>query len=561
MNVLGRSFLLVSLISGGSYAFADYWATFTADTNSSYYVSQPEYAQTSGGGDPSGQLFFGINSANKTLTIDEDFRVHKFLVRTLDSSNNVPIESITIDINEGKTFSLEEIPQEGSSSTVSHTGDFTYYVKGTGTFNFVNGETFASVYKYDGEISEENLVLANLTWDFTALESEVAFNGTMNLKAGNTLKFDKVNTNGKSINLSDAVFIAKELNLGGGNASTFTLTGASELTVESMNNGTEEEAYFNSITASDTSKVNITGGNIVFGKGTITANDSSEINISIGVEGSNKNWTTPLVINDNATVRISKNVTGAFHNMRIHMNGSGTTLEVNTLGSMDIFEMDMVDGSTANLTTSVLDFYAHNNYENIWGNGGSGVNVSVNGTFQIKNGALLTIGANSKVKLSTSTINLQGTLTLNGGNIFTNQSGEAAQADCININFNGSANSLILNADNSFYSLGFSASNSVGKITLNGNSFSFETLSPSDGSYILFTDFEEGKVYHYGFDVLEENDDGSLKYFKADDGMGGLDNLYVLDNGYLTLNIPEPSTYAILFGIVSLGAVLARRRK
>ena len=152
MNVLGRSFLLVSLISGGSYAFADYWATFTADTNSSYYVSQPEYAQTSGGGDPSGELYFGINSANKTLTIDEDFRVHKFLVRTLDSSNNVPIESITIDINEGKTFSLEEIPQEGSSSEVSHTGDFTYYVKGTGTFNFVNGETFASVYKYDGEI-------------------------------------------------------------------------------------------------------------------------------------------------------------------------------------------------------------------------------------------------------------------------------------------------------------------------------------------------------------------------------------------------------------------------
>ena len=104
-------------------------------------------------------------------------------------------------------------------------------------------------------------------------------------------------------------------------------------------------------------------------------------------------------------------------------------------------------------------------------------------------------------------------------------------------------------------------------ISLNGNKFSFESLSEFEGAMLFLEGFEDGLVSYrtpFGYSSLSINADGSLKYIKGLVGGQQID-LWAVENSMGTYDIvsaiPEPATYAIILTIFTLIFVAYHRRK
>ncbi len=180
-------------------------------------------------------------------------------------------------------------------------------------------------------------------------------------------------------------------------------------------------------------------------------------------------------------------------------------------------------------------------------------NFTVNAQLMIVDGGYLTVSAaKGAVKTNTLITVKSATVTLNT---------DALEGQDFNVARAGAK--LIINADNKLGALALAKQNTNPnlQVTLNGHSLEFASIAfgDLDNNYVEFLDFEEGKV-RVAADLVK-NEDGTLKNIFAGTGVER-QSLYQLESGYLSLsNVPEPATYAAIFGGLALLLALVKRRR
>ncbi len=176
-------------------------------------------------------------------------------------------------------------------------------------------------------------------------------------------------------------------------------------------------------------------------------------------------------------------------------------------------------------------------------------------------GGQLVIGENGHLTVSAAkgAVNIDGAITVKNSTVTLNSNALDGQGFAI---VRGDAK-LIVNTDSKLGALSLvkNAFNPNMQITLNGKSLEFASITIGDleNSYVEFLDFAEGKVRITS--DLVKNEDGTLKNIFAGTGTGR-QSLYQLETGYLSLsNVPEPATYAAIFGGLALLLALVKRRR
>ncbi len=224
------------------------------------------------------------------------------------------------------------------------------------------------------------------------------------------------------------------------------------------------------------------------------------------------------------------------------------------------------DKRTLNLTlgtdtagTSVFYGRVHdtmhaNDYINIVKNGANtqilaAQNNSIKGTITVNEG-MLGYASSNKVE----------SVTVNGGEFASWNNSSMSDLSIGTLNMNGGKLHFDFNiATNSALSL---AKNSdlIGSIL--SSDFTFANIV-ADTSYILFS-FEDGSMNSYLQAIVDSEDNGKYKYidkasgqyyfakFAAEDGTGEFSVMF---------SVPEPSTWAAIFGALALAFAIYRRRK
>lgn len=534
MFVLSASAILCT----ASYA----GVSINGDTTASAIAAQSGYDESKWGTDVWCIVSAPEGVDNITLTMDRDLK----LSRLVKNSSLYP-KVLTVDFGtDNHSLSLHQIyPQV--DDVISTTGDMKYVFKGDGTVNFAESETkgsfkFRSIYQSDGT------TLAKAEYDLTQLNGVATANQMLWVYAGNVLKFNKLQFSNASQNIEveDAQLSINELTSYNGLFGSLRATGDSEVDISSS---TAKLLRTNAIQAFDNSIV----------KMNLKNSESLEADNGIRINA-----------NDNSTIELSLAASSSSNQYTV---GSGATFILNnTAVKNEVRNTSFADGANVKITTNTLWLYktAGNDSEgiNVWGASDSGKTTKVelnliNKLWIIR--ASLDIGSNTEVSLNNSFIDvLDGKLTLNGNNKIT--SSGSSQADSLKIRFSGENGALILGANNDISSLELTAAGTT-TISLNGNKFSFESLSEFEGAMLFLEGFEDGLVSYrtpFGYSSLSINADGSLKYIKGLVGGQQID-LWAVENSMGTYDIvsaiPEPATYAIILTIFTLIFVAYHRRK
>lgn len=534
MFVLSASAILCT----ASYA----GVSINGDTTASAIAAQSGYDESKWGTDVWCIVSAPEGVDNITLTMDRDLK----LSRLVKNSSLYP-KVLTVDFGtDNHSLSLHQIyPQV--DDVISTTGDMKYVFKGDGTVNFAESETkgsfkFRSIYQSDGT------TLAKAEYDLTQLNGVATANQMLWVYAGNVLKFNKLQFSNASQNIEveDAQLSINELTSYNGLFGSLRATGDSEVDISSS---TAKLLRTNAIQAFDNSIV----------KMNLKNSESLEADNGIRINA-----------NDNSTIELSLAASSSSNQYTV---GSGATFILNnTAVKNEVRNTNFADGANVKITTNTLWLYktAGNDSEgiNVWGASDSGKTTKVELNLIDKLWiirASLDIGSNTEVSLNNSFIDvLDGKLTLNGNNKIT--SSGSSQADSLKIRFSGENGALILGANNDISSLELTAAGTT-TISLNGNKFSFESLSEFEGAMLFLEGFEDGLVSYrtpFGYSSLSINADGSLKYIK---GLvdGQQIDLWAVENSMGTYDIvsaiPEPATYAIILTIFTLIFVAYHRRK
>lgn len=534
MFVLSASAILCT----ASYA----GVSINGDTTASAIAAQSGYDESKWGTDVWCIVSAPEGVDNITLTMDRDLK----LSRLVKNSSLYP-KVLTVDFGtDNHSLSLHQIyPQV--DDVISTTGDMKYVFKGDGTVNFAESETkgsfkFRSIYQSDGT------TLAKAEYDLTQLNGVATANQMLWVYAGNVLKFNKLQFSNASQNIEveDAQLSINELTSYNGLFGSLRATGDSEVDISSS---TAKLLRTNAIQAFDNSIV----------KMNLKNSESLEADNGIRINA-----------NDNSTIELSLAASSSSNQYTV---GSGATFILNnTAVKNEVRNTSFADGANVKITTNTLWLYktAGNDSEgiNVWGASDSGKTTKVELNLIDKLWiirASLDIGSNTEVSLNNSFIDvLDGKLTLNGNNKIT--SSGSSQADSLKIRFSGENGALILGANNDISSLELTAAGTT-TISLNGNKFSFESLSEFEGAMLFLEGFEDGLVSYrtpFGYSSLSINADGSLKYIK---GLvdGQQIDLWAVENSMGTYDIvsaiPEPATYAIILTVFTLIFAAYRRRK
>lgn len=516
--------------------------SINGDTTASAIAAQSGYDESKWGTDVWCIVSAPEGVDNITLTMDRDLK----LSRLVKNSSLYP-KVLTVDFGtDNHSLSLHQIyPQV--DDVISTTGDMKYVFKGDGTVNFAESETkgsfkFRSIYQSDGT------TLAKAEYDLTQLNGVATANQMLWVYAGNVLKFNKLQFSNASQNIEveDAQLSINELTSYNGLFGSLRATGDSEVDISSS---TAKLLRTNAIQAFDNSIV----------KMNLKNSESLEADNGIRINA-----------NDNSTIELSLAASSSSNQYTV---GSGATFILNnTAVKNEVRNTSFADGANVKITTNTLWLYktAGNDSEGIhvWGASDSGKTTKVelnliNKLWIIR--ASLDIGSNTEVSLNNSFIEvLDGKLTLNGNNKIT--SSGSSQADSLKIRFSGENGALILGANNDISSLELTAAGTT-TISLNGNKFSFESLSEFEGAMLFLEGFEDGLVSYrtpFGYSSLSINADGSLKYIKGLVGGQQID-LWAVENSMGTYDIvsaiPEPATYAIILTIFTLIFAAYHRRK
>ena len=316
---------------------------------------------------------------------------------------------------------------------------------------------------------------------------------------------------------------------------------------------------------------NMLSGSVVNIKGVSDSNVGSVsfsgmFNISNAV---NTKWniSANTSFSGSSEINIGSNNTADFSNItswsgsRAIKIGSGSSLTMVYKGSYwKTFDINglTVDGGTFDLSSSQ-----------------SGRSIMITGTNEIKLlsseakfgwirlGGSLTISSDVEYALRSANSNFSfdnnGSLTINKENAFVTDDADGLIG--LQCTSNGASASLILGASNAFTEL-FSgyAQGATFTITLAGNTLTFGSIDTAKFKEIIVSDFQDGLIR-----ITDKSSvaNVNLNLFTAIENGKKVEQLGWADKGsYMALiAIPEPSTYAMIFGAIALGFVAYRRAK
>ena len=201
---------------------------------------------------------------------------------------------------------------------------------------------------------------------------------------------------------------------------------------------------------------------------------------------------------------------------------------------------------------------------------GNGI-INANGAIIIDSGSL-TVSDNGKISIiddNTYEPRIRmggGTLTLNAENAVQVNSTRFNLANIVV--FGGNGSKLIVNEDNKFRSLYFQSNHNITLDVAEDATVFFEQISigTGGGGTLLIENFGDERIFFASSDHWEtisiSATDKNGKTFTKDD-LELVAGTYIDGTSGYWLNavVPEPSTYAMIFGAIALGFAAYRRRK
>ena len=287
--------------------------------------------------------------------------------------------------------------------------------------------------------------------------------------------------------------------------------------------------------------------------------------------------TGSLVVSTNDAV-VTLNKDSVYTGSRLNAHGGGTFA---IYGSMSISN-DFSMGGTVNVFGTLKANQSNNanyTYFNVSASGNP-----IGGRLTVKNGGKVYFGDRSIAKNNGLCANLKGSITIEKGGYLDALNGIKMHSGSI-MNFAGGTTNIdaviMANYDKSgvmktksTMTMNVSGATTLTKVVMDDGSFenandtqltiNFNGLANGEaltineltglttGRFIVLENFSEGDFFVKN--VLATNADGSII------GMTfGGESLFQLEDGKIV--IPEPSTYAMIFGAIALGFVAYRRRK
>ncbi len=287
--------------------------------------------------------------------------------------------------------------------------------------------------------------------------------------------------------------------------------------------------------------------------------------------------TGSLVVSTNDAV-VTLNKDSVYTGSRLNAHGGGTFA---IYGSMSISN-DFSMGGTVNVFGTLKANQSNNanyTYFNVSASGNP-----IGGRLTVKNGGKVYFGDRSIAKNNGLCANLKGSITIEKGGYLDALNGIKMHSGSI-MNFAGGTTNIdaviMANYDKSgvmktksTMTMNVSGATTLTKVVMDDGSFenandtqltiNFDGLANDEaltinelvglttGRFIVLENFSEGDFFVKN--VLATNADGSII------GMTfGGESLFQLEDGKIV--IPEPSTYAMIFGAIALGFVVYRRRK
>jgi len=148
-------------------------------------------------------------------------------------------------------------------------------------------------------------------------------------------------------------------------------------------------------------------------------------------------------------------------------------------------------------------------------------------------------------------------LVLNKANAITDESGNPTKLVTVSGTKN---NRMTVNADQDFFRV--YVNNSDLSVYMNNTAvlrFTEEGFVSSNGAFMHVYNFREESLYIAYSESMAESVANYVKLYDGDETFLGMATLGT--DGWVTLAIPEPATYAAFFGLLALGFAAYRRRK
>ncbi|MBE6414015.1 MAG: hypothetical protein E7035_05655 [Verrucomicrobiaceae bacterium] len=226
-------------------------------------------------------------------------------------------------------------------------------------------------------------------------------------------------------------------------------------------------------------------------------------------------------------------------------------------GSLNVYGTNYITGQTASKATL---------FGGRWDLVGNGVSMTIEDSEE--NSVLFRYGNEADKKL----IMRNSTLTLNSSNAIGIRKDDGTIMGQENISleigqYEGTPSTaeLILGADNSLGNIHIdSNANSKLYITLNGNRLDLNGLSTALIGTIYISDFEEELICFQNIDEKFLDPNYEISCIKSGNADSNTALYWDSATGYITANIPavpEPATFAVIFGALALSFVAYRKRK
>ncbi len=501
----------------------------------------------------------GKTEAERTFTVDADFEGY---FKLQIGGGGQSITQFTFDISEDNIFTIP------SMIMASRPCDTTLLFKGTG---FVHTKAFIRA----------NPSGYNTTWNFYS-EGGLFLNGGIDVEDTNIVNVanfessaehnialkGKAQLNVASHKISDTKTISTSSVVLG----TVTTNDSSSFSMETT--GAEASSIYN-LAASDSSNVNLSATNE---NGYFTIKTSSSLGTAITINGDVKTLSYSGTTKD-----VSFSASSANGASVSKMNLGDGLVQGNILATSltwnNATKTGVIEAQTGKHQNGValhfgegVDFevkssrplegaYTFNNVKN----------VVFNAQLYVEAGkTLVAYGVEGSVKLRNDNAGMwikDATLTFNSTNVFATTTEGSTQKD-ISLHFARKGGKLIINADNDFGMLELTDHSTVPTvdIQLNGFDLTFTKISMLlDNSKVVFSDFitEGGSItVSERIVTIDGEKDSALKNVYALDANGEEVFLYQWADGSIrAVAVPEPSTYAMIFGAIALGFVAYRRAK
>lgn len=484
-------------------------------------------------------LYYG--AANMTFTMNADLSLYK--IRPFPGGDGNNTLTFRFD-DQNRTLNvayMDNEPDDKSGDPNPNVGNFTYSFEGdNGTVNFYNGMNIPSLKTKDGS------AIAEQVWNFGSFYGDVTSGKGVVVRDKTDLIFNNFNfsSGSRSISVTNGSFTAMNVKTVGKLGDITVVDGNVDIkSTDTSSNGTS------------------------FDGSVITASGNSIVNIELNKKPTDSYEQFGAVVNASGTSQVTLTAASWTYGSKFTVD-DGATLTFNNVNAFktEISRSNFKDGSTVTVNARNVWFYGKDTHE--WGSatGTKVATVNVNSTEEMKviGDATLIINKNVDANIKSAIGLYQASkLVLNGNNVINKDGG--SQKDNLELKFYGKDASLVLGAANDIYSIAFD-NDAAATIKLNGNKFSFQCLYELAGSILYFDEFEDGLVTYEMFGDLDlsKNEDGSLKYIKGIVG-GNVIDLMAISNVAGTYDIvsavPEPSTYAAIFGVLALAFVAYRRRK